>query len=115
MQTSPSGPSGSNSNTCNAQLPNNSGYSRFLWVIKQMVDNGFTVLLDNQLNLDSTATDSASTWVNYYTQLMTGIVGMGAKYQNAVMVDILNEPDSRGLSCVLPPFCSWSNPLNPTS
>lgn len=37
-------------------------------------------------------------WIQYYQQLMTGIVGMGAKYQNAVMVDILNEPDARGLS-----------------
>ena len=37
-------------------------------------------------------------WVQYYQQLMTGIVGMGTKYQNAVMVDILNEPDARGLS-----------------
>ena len=62
------------------------------------------VLIDNHLNLDSTATDNADTWVYYYGQLMRGIVGMGAKYQNAVMVDILNEPDSRGISCVTPLF-----------
>ncbi len=62
-----------------------------------MIDNGFMVLIDNHLNLDSTATDNPTAWVNYWKSLMTGIVGMGPKYQNGVMVDILNEPDSRGL------------------
>ena len=91
-------PTGGNSGTCNALVPNNSGYNRFLWVIKAMVDNGFMVLIDNHLNLDSTAVDNPTAWVNYWKSLMTGIIGMGQKYQNAVMVDILNEPDSRGLS-----------------
>ncbi|BDA41281.1 probable endoglucanase E1 [Coccomyxa sp. Obi] len=91
-------PTGGNSGTCNALVPNDSGYKRFLWVIKAMVDNGFMVLIDNHLNLDSTAVDNPTAWVNYWKSLMTGIVGMGQKYQNAVMVDILNEPDSRGLN-----------------
>ena len=63
-----------------------------------MVDNGFMVLIDNHLNLDSTAVDSPTAWVSYWESLMTGIIGMGQKYQNAVMGDILNEPDSRGLT-----------------
>lgn len=91
-------PTGGNSGTCNALVPNDSNYKRFLWVIKAMVDNGFIVLIDNHLNLDSTATDNPTAWVQYYKTLITGIVGMGQKYQNAVIVDILNEPDSRGLS-----------------
>ena len=95
MQTAPAG---GQSGTCNDLVPNDSSFRRYLWVIKQAVDNGFMVLIDNHLNLDSTATDNADNWVNYYVQLMKGIVAMGAKYQNAVMVDILNEPDSRGLS-----------------
>ncbi len=91
-------PSGGNSGTCNALVPNNSGYNRFLWSVKFLVDNGFLVLIDNHLNLDSTAVDNPTQWKNYWVNLMTGIIGMGKKYQDSVMVDILNEPDSRGLS-----------------
>jgi len=91
-------PTGGNAGTCNALVPNDSNYKRFLWVVKAMVDNGFIVLIDNHLNLDSTATDNPTAWVQYYQTLLTGIVGMGQKYQNSVIVDILNEPDSRGLS-----------------
>ena len=63
-----------------------------------MVDNGFFVLLDNHLNMDSTATDNPDLWRLMWKQLMTGVGGMGPKYQNSVMVDLLNEPDSRGLT-----------------
>jgi hypothetical protein len=49
---------------------------------------------------------SPSNWLTYYQQLITSIVGMGVQYQNAVMVDILNEPDSQGLKCAPPLLCS---------
>ena len=61
-------------------------------------DNGFYVLIDNHLNTDSTAVDNPSGWVTYWGNLMASIVAMGPQYQNSVMADILNEPDSRGLS-----------------
>ncbi|BDA45059.1 hypothetical protein COCOBI_06-5390 [Coccomyxa sp. Obi] len=82
---------------CNELLPNDSVFTRLLYVIRAMVDNGFFVLLDNHLNLDSTATDNPDQWRQMWKQLMTGIGGMGPKYQNSIMVDLLNEPDSRGL------------------
>ncbi|CAL5222764.1 g5176 [Coccomyxa viridis] len=91
-------PTGGNAGTCNANMPNNSVYTRFLYVIKVLVDNGFYVLIDNHLNTDSTAVDNPTGWVTYWANLMAAIAGMGAKYQNSVMADILNEPDSRGLS-----------------
>ncbi len=82
----------------------------------QMVDNGFMVLIDNHLAEDPTATDNSTLWTQYYEQLITGIAGMGKQYQNSVMVDILNEPDARGLECVPP---SWilccSNASHPHS
>jgi hypothetical protein len=45
---------GAANGTCNALVPNNSVYQRFLWVIKQIVDNGMYVLIDNHTNLDNT-------------------------------------------------------------
>lgn len=63
-----------------------------------LVDNGFLVLIDNHLNTDSTATDNPTGWVTYWANLMKAIAAMGPVYQNSVMADILNEPDSRGLS-----------------
>ncbi len=87
-----------------------------------LVDNGFYVLIDNHLNLDSTAVDNPIGWVTYWANLMASIVAMGPQYQNSVMADILNEPDSRGLTCVSTPIscqrmlshgqriCSWMKP-----
>ena len=63
----------------------------------QMVDNGFMVLIDNHLAEDPTAVNNSTLWTQYYERLVTGIAGMGKQYQYSVMVDILNEPDARGL------------------
>ncbi|CAL5227268.1 g10199 [Coccomyxa viridis] len=91
-------PTSGTSGICNANMPNDSVYARFLYVIKVLVDNGFYVLIDNHLNLDSTAVDNPIGWVTYWANLMASIVAMGPQYQNSVMADILNEPDSRGLT-----------------
>ena len=63
-----------------------------------MVDEGFYVLIDNHLSLDNTAVTNSTLWIDYYENLLTGLIGMGTKYQNAIMVDILNEPDAQGLT-----------------
>ena len=42
-------------------------------------------------------------WLQYYQQLLTGIIGMGQVYQYSTMVDILNEPDAQGLTCAAAP------------
>ena len=89
---------GGNTGTCNANVPNDSNYHRFLYVVQKMVDEGFYVLIDNHLSLDNTATTNSTLWIDYYKNLLTGIIGMGTKYQNSVMVDILNEPDAAGLT-----------------
>ena len=45
---------GAANGTCNALMPNNSVYQRFLWVIQQIVNNGMYVLIDNHLAEDNT-------------------------------------------------------------
>jgi hypothetical protein len=46
--------------TCNAALPNNTVYARFLYVIKFLTANGFYVLIDNHLSYDDTAVTNPS-------------------------------------------------------
>ena len=65
-------------------------------MIRFFVRNNFYVLIDNHLNLDSTAIDNPTNWVALWKQLMTDVVADEASAQR-VMVDILNEPDSRGV------------------
>ena len=83
---------------CNGHLPTNSIYTRFLWVIRFLVRNHFYVVLDNQLNIDSTALDDPVRWVGLWEQLLTDVVADPVS-KARVMVDILNEPDSRDLQC----------------
>ena len=99
---------------CNGHLPTNSIYTRFLWVIRFLVRNHFYVVLDNQLNIDSTALDDPVRWVGLWEQLLTDVVADPVS-KARVMVDILNEPDSRDLQCApLPaPPCPLCWPLPP--
>lgn len=51
-------PDSYNDGTCNADLPNDSVYTRFLYTVRYMARNGFYVVLDNQVNVDSTIVDN---------------------------------------------------------
>ena len=144
---------------CNDYVPNNSVYTRFLYVVGYFVRQGFYVLIDNHSNTDPTVVNnpavrppapdlvamtqvftlldlSASrlgrlcllpcwllmlltevahsvrgghclsamqTWLAQWTQLMMDITSDPVS-KAMVMVDILNEPDSRGLTCGAPPL-----------
>ena len=50
----PAPPANYNKGTCNADLPNTSVYTRFLYTVRYLAANGFYVVLDNQLNTDPT-------------------------------------------------------------
>ena len=49
--------------TCNADLPNESPYTRFLYVIRFLTANGLYVLIDNQLSFDDTAVTNTQLWL----------------------------------------------------
>ena len=53
-------PANYNKGTCNADLPNNSVYTRFLYTVRYLVANNFYVVLDNQLNTDPTCKNNAN-------------------------------------------------------
>lgn len=52
------------SGVCNSYLPSSSVVERLLYVVNYFTQNGFYVILDNQLNIDSTAVTDINKWVN---------------------------------------------------
>lgn len=76
-----------------------SGAVHFLTLRCPSSSAGWYVLIDNHLNSDSTATDNKTLWLQYWARIMTAIDAdpISKKF---VMYDILNEPDSRGISWV---------------
>ena len=49
---------------CNAYLPEDSTLSRFMWTVNYLAEQGFYLILDNQFNLDQTATQSPQLWLS---------------------------------------------------
>ncbi|EIE25045.1 hypothetical protein COCSUDRAFT_46570 [Coccomyxa subellipsoidea C-169] len=84
------------SGVCNADLPNTSGYARFLFVLRYFAANGFYILIDNHLSFDNTAVSNTAQWLIWWKQLMTDVAALPST-RNRVMVDIMNEPDVLGL------------------
>jgi hypothetical protein len=50
--------------TCNAYLPQDTTLNRFMWVVNYFAQQGFYLILDNQFNLDQTATKNTSQWLS---------------------------------------------------
>lgn len=97
------GSTGASDGVCNEALPNTDVYSRFLYVVHSLAANGFYVLIDDHLSYDSTAATNPSQWVTMWAQLLRDIVKDPAS-RGRVMVDLLNEPDARGLRCAALPW-----------
>lgn len=49
---------------CNAYLPEDSTLNRFMWTVDYFASQGFYIILDNQFNLDQTATQDTQKWLN---------------------------------------------------
>ena len=81
---------------CNDYLPSDTTIDRFVWVVQYFTANGFYVLLDNQLNLDTTVLDNYQQWIKWWPDLVSRISEDGVASQ-MIMVDILNEPDCQEL------------------
>jgi hypothetical protein len=96
------GSTGAANGICNEQLPNDSVYNRFLYVVRTLAANGFYVLIDDHLSFDATAATNPAQWVAYWAQLLRDIVADPVS-AGRVMVDLLNEPDARGLRRAAPP------------
>ena len=49
---------------CNAYLPEDTTLNRFMWVVNYFAQQGFYLILDNQFNLDQTATQNTQQWLD---------------------------------------------------
>ncbi|KAK9803427.1 hypothetical protein WJX72_011774 [[Myrmecia] bisecta] len=78
---------------CNAYLPNDSTFNRLIWVVNYLANNGFYVLLDNQFNVEQTATDNPDEWVQLWVRIMAAVTQASPQAAARTMVDIINEPD----------------------
>ena len=63
----PAPPSSGQAGVCNDYLPNDSLFNRFIYVVQFFARNGFYILLDNQLNFDTTVLDNQAAWVQVGT------------------------------------------------
>eukprot|EP00891_Asterochloris_glomerata_P005014 jgi/Astpho2/5014/Aster-05948 len=78
---------------CSDYVPNDSGLNRLAYTAQFFANNGFYVLLDNQLNLDNTVlTQGTQTWVSYWVELVQAC-SQDPVTAGRLMIDILNEPD----------------------
>lgn len=48
---------------CNSYLPEDTSLNRFLFVVNFYAQNGFYIILDNQFNLDQTAINDQTQWL----------------------------------------------------
>ena len=92
MQASP--PDSFADGTCNADLPNDSVYTRFLYIVRYLARNNFYVVLDSQTNVDTTIVDDPQKWVQLWTKLATDLNSDGVT-TNRVLFDVANEADSQ--------------------
>lgn len=79
----------------NSYLPNDTTLNRFLWVINFFARNGFYVLIDDHTE-DSTVLNGTNQWVQDWVKLVTAI-SQDPISKSMLMVDLLNEPDSKGI------------------
>ena len=70
---------------------------RFLWTVDYLTRNGLYVMLDNQFNLDQTATQQPALWVERWTDLATRLTRQYPQAASMALIDILNEPDAWGV------------------
>ena len=83
---------------CNDYLPQDSTRHRFIWTVQFFAHNGFYVLIDNHMREDPTVlTAGAVSWTKAWAQLVSDLVKGDPLTQKHLMVDVLNEPDSRGI------------------
>ncbi|GAX78958.1 hypothetical protein CEUSTIGMA_g6398.t1 [Chlamydomonas eustigma] len=81
-------------NTCNQYLPEDTTLNRFVWVVQYLAHNGFYVIIDDHTE-DPTVINSQSQFITNWVDIVTRI-SQDAVASQQLIVDILNEPDSRG-------------------
>ncbi|KAL3142124.1 hypothetical protein ABBQ32_004742 [Trebouxia sp. C0010 RCD-2024] len=92
----PASPAAQTPGVCNDYLPSDTTIDRFVWVVQYFTANNIYVLLDNQLNLDTTVLDNYQQWIQWWPDLVNRISQDPVASQK-IMIDMLNEPDCQYL------------------
>ena len=99
-------PATRNYEVCNDYVPMDSQRNRFFWAMRYIASNGFYVVIDDHLAYDTLVLDDTAKWVASWQQLAADIA-KDPVLRPRVMLDLLNEPDARGIK--------WTNgPKGPT-
>ncbi len=64
---------------CNAYLPEDSTLNRFMWTVDYFASQGFYIILDNQFNLDQTATQDTQKWLNRVRSALLNLLSSEAE------------------------------------
>jgi len=89
-----------------SSVPMDSQRNRFFWAMRYIASNGFYVVIDDHLAYDTLVLDDTAKWVASWQQLAADIA-KDPVLRPRVMLDLLNEPDARGIK--------WTNgPKGPT-
>lgn len=89
---------------CNADLPNDETYNRFLWMCDYYISQGFYVNLDYHSNMNQDVgteknesfADQAA-WINNWATLLEDLLKTPAN-KGKILVDLINEPDGYNLT-----------------
>ncbi|BDA48323.1 hypothetical protein COCOBI_11-5840 [Coccomyxa sp. Obi] len=87
-------------NTCNAYLPNDSTFHRYLWVIRYFASQGFYVVVDYQ-TMNGGPEDNIfdkDAWMAQWVDLVTQLVQYAPETHGRLLLDLINEPDGFGLT-----------------
>lgn len=103
-----------NNNTLKCTDHQGTVWTRFVWVVRYFMENGFYVIPENHMareyvngvpqgDYDNTFDDAfrtpanGNTWASRWTELFRSIVNHSHRdlYKQRLIVDLLNEPDAR--------------------
>lgn len=79
-------------NSCNLDVPTDSALHTLQWVVTQFTNDGIFVLIDDHYE-DTTYEQNPTQWINDWKQIATLF-----KSNPLVGYDLLNEPDSHGIT-----------------
>ncbi|KAK9864609.1 hypothetical protein WJX84_005551 [Apatococcus fuscideae] len=82
---------------CNNYLPSDSVMSRFIYVVDFFAQNGFYVVLSNNLDTDKTALRSPNAWVQSWASIFSAVTTNSPYSQANVIVEPFSDPPAAGL------------------
>eukprot|EP00891_Asterochloris_glomerata_P000143 jgi/Astpho2/143/fgenesh1_pg.00004_%23_47_t len=95
--TLPMAPPNVTSDVCNANMPNDSTFNRYVWLVWQMCGEGMYVSMTyHSYNIaygGDKSVNNLEGWVNNWVTLLTAVLKSDV-CKNKLLIDLMNEPDA---------------------